>query len=323
MTNGQIYSKTIGFSIRRLLFDILAFVIMIGVAAAGYFIGDKAANQALIGLGIGVVAGLIFLAVFLRYVSYTYKAGQIAMMTEAITKGELPSDVIGAGKKVVKERFLTVAAYFAATSVIKGIFSQLGRAISSIGENIGGDTGNAVGSVISGVIQTIVAYLCDCCLGWVFFRKAESAGRATCEGAVLFFKHGKTFAKNMGRVFGMGIASFAVIGGAFMGVFYLIARRFTPFFTTAAAELSNALTDESSWIANLLKKPETLMLVAAFVGAVIIWSILHEAFVRPYVLTGVLRNYLQSGMEDIPDESSFAMLDSKSKKFAKLHKGLS
>ena len=41
-------------------------------------------------------------------------------------------------------------------------------------------------------------------------------------------------------------------------------------------------------------------------------------FVRPFVLVGVLRNYLKSGMEDIPTEESFALLDGKSERFRKL-----
>lgn len=51
----------------------------------------------------------------------------------------------------------------------------------------------------------------------------------------------------------------------------------------------------------------------------IVWSIIHGAFVRPFVLTGVLRNYLESGMADVPSEAAFNMLDGKSKKFAELH----
>ena len=50
----------------------------------------------------------------------------------------------------------------------------------------------------------------------------------------------------------------------------------------------------------------------------ILWDIIHSAFVRPFVLTGVLRNDLESGMNEIPTEESFAMLDSRSSKFANL-----
>ena len=46
---------------------------------------------------------------------------------------------------------------------------------------------------------------------------------------------------------------------------------------------------------------------------------IHSVFIRPFVLVGVLRNYIQSGIEDMPTEASFAMLDSKSAKFKKLH----
>ena len=164
MDNKQIYKKTLCFSIRRLLWDILAFLILAGLAAAGAFIAEKTSDKALIGLAIGAVIGLIVLIVLVRWVSYKYKAGQIAMMTKGITEGTLPEDVLGEGNRIVKSRFRTVAAFFAVTSVIRGIFNQLGRGISEAGRAVGGDTGGTVGDVISSAIQTVIRYLCDCCL---------------------------------------------------------------------------------------------------------------------------------------------------------------
>lgn len=318
MTNKEIYSCTIGFSVRRLLFDILAFVIMAALAAAGFFIAEKTADNGLIGLGIGAIIGIIVLVIMLRYISYTYKAGQIAMMTRAITEGRLPEDVIGEGKRVVKERFATVAIFFAATNVIKGIFQQLGRGLTGLGRAVGGDSGESVASAINSAIQVVVAYLCDCCLGWVFYRNDQGAAKATCEGAVLFFRHGKTLARNLGRVFGMGLASLVVIGGVFSGIFYLIASRFPATFEQLAREMAQIAATDTD-IPAFLTNPSSLMLAAAVIAGVILWNIIHSAFVRPFVLTGVLRNYLESGMNEIPTEASFAMLDSKSSKFAKLH----
>lgn len=319
MTNKEIYSRTIGFSVRRLLFDILAFVIMAVLAAAGFFIAEKTADNGLIGLGIGAIIGIIAVIIMLRYISYTYKAGQIAMMTRAVTTGKLPNDVIGEGKKVVKERFATVAIFFAATNVIKGIFQQLGRGLTGLGRAVGGDNGESIASAINSAIQVVVAYLCDCCLGWVFYRKEENAAKATCEGAVLFFKHGKTLARNLGRVFGMGLASLVIIGGAFSGIFYLIASRFPAAFEMLAKEMAEIAASGESDFPAFLTDPTMLMIAAAVFAGVILWNIVHSSFVRPFVLTGVLRNYLQSGMDDIPTEESFAMLDSRSSKFAKLH----
>jgi hypothetical protein len=315
MDNKQIYKATLCFSIRRVLWDLLALLVWAGVMALGFFIAEKAADKGLIGLAIGGVIGLIALVFFLRWLSYKYKAGQIAMMTKGITEGELPQDVMGEGQKIVKERFATVAAFFAVTRVIKAIFNQLGRGISAAGRAIGGDTGGTAGDVISSVIQVIVSYLCDCCLGWVFYRKDVKATKATCEGAVLFFKHGKTFFKNMGRVFGMGLATLAVIGGAFAGIFYLIASRFPAVFDRLYVELAESSTKMPEW----LNSQTILMIAASVIGGLIVWAFFHSLFIRPFVLVGVLRNYIQSGINDIPTEESFAVLDGKSEKFKKLH----
>ena len=87
MNNKDIYRKTLVFSIRPLLWDIAAFLILAILAGAGYLVAEKLTNKGLIGLGIGAAVGIVALAIFLRYVSYTYKAGQIAMMTKARCPG--------------------------------------------------------------------------------------------------------------------------------------------------------------------------------------------------------------------------------------------
>ena len=197
MDNKAIYKKTIGFSLWRVLWDLLAAVAFFGFTIAGVVVADKAANNALIGLAVGAVLGGIASWLILHFIAYTYKAGQIAMMTKGVTEGELPENTIAEGKKIVKERFSTVTAYYFVTGAIKGIFNQIGAGITAIGNAVGGDAGGTVGSTISGVINTIVAYLCDCCLGWVFYRSDIKATKATCEGAVLFFRHGKTLLKNL------------------------------------------------------------------------------------------------------------------------------
>lgn len=319
MDNKTIYKKTLGFSLRRFGWDIISWAIIIGLSAGGFFLAEQLNNKGLIGLSIGAIIGIIIIAILLRYVSYTYKAGQIAMMTKAVTEDKLPDDVIGAGKKIVKERFTTVAAYFAVTGAIKGIFRQIGRGITAVGEAVGGDTGGAVGSTISSVIETIIAYLCDCCLGWVFYRKDEKATKATLEGAVIFFKHGKTLLKNLGRVFGMSIISFIVIGGVFFGIAYLIMSCFPDLFSQLSTEIIEAgvrtSTELPAWVSDI----NTLTLVCAAITGIIFWSILHSVFVRPFILVGVLRNYINSGKDETISEESFAALDEKSAKFKKLH----
>ena len=321
MDNKEIYKKTLTFSVRRLGWDITSLAAIVIVAAAGFILTDKLMNNGLVGLAIGVVVGIIVIAIASHFISYMFKAGQIAMMTQAIADGKLPEDVWSEGKKIVKARFLTVAAYYAVTGAIKGIFNELGRAITAVGQAVGGNNGGAVGGTISGIIQVVVSYLCDCCLGWVFYRKDESAAKATLEGGVLFFKHGKTLAKNLGRVFGIGLASLVVIGGVFFGISYLVTMAFPGAFETLAAEVSEvaASGESDSDIPEFLTTAQGLMVVAAGIGGLIMWSILHSTFVRPFILVGVLRNYIESGKNEKISQADFNELDSKSKKFKKLH----
>ena len=319
MDNFTIYKKTLCFSFRKILFDFLMLLLIAGMCVGGFLIADKAMNNGLIGLGVGLILGCIVAGILSHFLAYALKAGQIAMMTRAITDGELPDNVYAEGKKVVKERFLTVAAFYAVTNIIKGIFNQIGRAITGVGKAIGGDAGQGIGSAISSAIQILVGYLCDCCLGWVFYRKEQGSVRATLEGAVLFFKHGKTLMRNVGRIFGIGLLSLAVVGGAFFGITFLIFS----FFPAAFVELSQTIletgaameTEIPTWVSN----PTYLALVVAAIIGVSLWSFVHSNFIRPFILAGVLRNYIKSGMEDIPTEESFKMLDGKSKKFADLH----
>lgn len=319
MDNKQIYKDTLGFSYRRLFWDIISLLIFSAIVALGFFIAESTTSNGLIGLIIGLILGGIVMYVISRYVSYSYKAGQIAMMTKAITDDKLPDDVVSAGKKIVKDRFSTVAAYFAVTSVIKGIFEQIGQAITAVGSAIGGDTGGTVGSAISGVIQTIVSYLCDCCLGWVFYRDGEKATKATLEGAVLFFKHGKTLAKNLGRVFGMGLLSLLIIGGAFTGIFYLILMNFPDLFASLSHEIIEvAGSDAPAFLSDV----NTFTIVCSAIAGIFFWDFIHSAFVRPFILVGVLRNYINSGLEHTPTDADFAELDKKSSKFKKLHSEL-
>ena len=66
-------------------------LLLVGAAATGgFFLAEKFMNAGIIGLFIGLIIGIIAAALISRFVAYTYKAGQIAMMTRAITEGELP-----------------------------------------------------------------------------------------------------------------------------------------------------------------------------------------------------------------------------------------
>ena len=318
MSNSEIYKKTLTFSLRRLLFSVICVVTIVALSTIGFLIVEKMYDKGLVGLAIGLVLGIIIVAVISHFFAYALSAGQIAMMTRGVTEGTLPEDVYGEGKRMVKERFLTVAIYYAATRAIKGIFNQIGRLITGAGKAIGGDTGEGIANAINIGIQVVIGFLSDCCLGWVFYWSDKSAFKATLQGAGVFFKNGKALLRNLGRIFGMGIASLLLIGGAFTGIGYLIFSNFPAAFQRIADEVVSMAAKDGSSVPEWFTNPQNLALVAAIILGFILWNIVHGTFVRPFILVGVLRNYMEAGLANLPSESDMNDLAKKSPKFAKL-----
>lgn len=310
LTNGQVYRKTFVFSGIGFLIDVLSLVVLIACTCAGYLVSTNKA----IGLGVGLLVGLILLGIILHYVKYLYKAGQIAMMTKAVTEGSLPENVLASGKKEVKERFATVSAFFAVESGIKAIFMEISNGLNALGNMAGGETGGEIGSTISAVINTVVEYLCKCCLGWVFYKKGQNAFKSTCEGAVLFFKNWKALIRNLGRIFGMAILSFILIGGGMVVGFFFLYGCFPDLLQALSTAFVNASADLQA-----MSDPELVQAFMALITGIVFWCIIHSEFVKPFILVGVLRNYMKAGIENAPKESNFEELDKMSPKFKKMH----
>jgi len=66
MTNREIYQKTLSFSLRRALFDILAFLVLGALTFGGFLLMEKLSGEGLVGLVIGLLLGIVVVAVALR-----------------------------------------------------------------------------------------------------------------------------------------------------------------------------------------------------------------------------------------------------------------
>lgn len=312
MTNYQVYKKTLPFSFIQFGVDLAALLVVVGLATAGFFISD------LIGLGIGLVLGIIIAVLVNFFVSNRIKAAHIAMITKGVTEDKLPDQSVKAGFNEIKGRFGKITVFFLITRAIKGIFHQLGRTINKVGTAVGGDVGNTVTSVIDTGIQIVVGYLCDCCLGWVLYRKDINSFKAGCEGAVIFFKHGKTLIRNIGRIFGMGFLSLLLIGGAFFGIFCLIFFSLPSMFESLTIEIQKIFIDNGDEIPQFLSNPTFVTLFVAAILGIVLWSMIHSVLIRPFILVGVMRNYMAAGQAHIPTEEEFKEVAAKSPKFAQL-----
>ena len=323
MTNFQVYKKTLSFSLVQFLLDLFVLILIAGLATLGFFLlKDQGEGMGILGLAIGLFVGIVAAILINIFISNRIKAAQIAMMTKGVIENKLPEHTYKEGLKEVRGRFGRITLFFLITGAIKSVFREIGRGVTKVGQAVGGDVGGAVTSGIDSAIQTVVAYCCDCCLGWVLYRQDINGFKAGCEGAVIFFKHGKTLVRNVGRIFGMGLLSFILIGGAFFGLTYgLSVSLFQNQWTTLAAEIHEIAVREAweaNWFLDAIQKPQTLIIVAAALVGIIFWSILHSVLIRPFILTGVLRNYMAAGLKDLPTESDIKDLETKFPKMRKL-----
>lgn len=319
MSNFQVYRKTLVFSLIMFLIDIIAMFVVAGSATIGFFVMNNSNDRAIIGLIIGLVIGIILAVLIEIFIRNRVKAAQISMITMGVVEGKMPDNVVSAGFSSIKGRFGKITGFYFVTSLIKGVLRQLGRGIERVGKALGGDVGESVSSAINSAIEVVIGYLCDCVMGWILYRKDKNGFMAGCEGAVIFFKHGKALIKNIGRIFGIGLLSLAVVGGAFFGLFYLIFNQFPQMFTALSREIieiaqrNNGTAPE--WISNVT----VLTLIASGIAAIVIWSSLHSVLIRPFILVGVLRNFMAAGIKDIPTENDIVELQGKSPKFARLY----
>lgn len=319
MTNFQVYRKTLSFSLIEFLVGLLSLVVLFGLATLGFVIFNRSAEMALIGLVAGFIVGVIAAILISFFVTNRIKAAQIAMMTKGVTEGALPDHTFKEGFNEIRGRFGKIAAFFAITGAIKGVFRQIGRGINRIGTAVGGEVGNSVTSAIDSAIQTLIGYLCDCCLGWILFRKDQNSFRAGCEGAAIFFKNGKTLFRNIGRIFGMGFLSFILIGGGIFGLSFFIFSQFPQMFSSLMTVVNEIATSDGGTVPEILNEPTVFMVViSAFLG-IVLWSMLHGVIIRPFILVGVLRNFMAAGQKDLPTEQDFQTLCGKSSKFQQLY----
>ncbi len=318
MSNFQVYKKTLSFSLVNFLVDLLSLFIVLGAATGGFFLFEKYTGKAIIGLAVGLVVGIILVVLIGIFIGNRIKAAQISMMTKGVVDGKLPDNVFHEGFNEIRGRFGSITVFFLITHLIKGVFRQIGRGLDRVGRAVGGDVGESVTSIINTAIQVLIGYLCDCCLGWILYRKDVNPFKAGCEGAVIFFKHGKTLIRNIGRIFGMGLLSLVVVAGGLGAILYLIFRQFPDMFNSLSKELIEIATRLDGEIPAWITDPKNLTIFVAVIIAVVIWSILHSVLIRPFILVGVLRNFMAAGIKDIPTEQDFAELENKSPKFAKM-----
>lgn len=174
-----------------LLVSLILLAICLGLGSLGS--GD--------GIVIAFVIWLILVSVVYglvnRYIGYMLKVGHVAMVTTAVTTGTLPENQLQAAFGMIKERFLAANVYFVVDRLVSGAVSQLQKGLQKIDDVLGKIPGvSIVVSFLQLFIQIALGYVDECCLGYTFLHKEQTAFKSAADGVVIYFQNWKKLLKN-------------------------------------------------------------------------------------------------------------------------------
>lgn len=233
-------------------------------------------------LGIGALFGsggfyvmflvwmLLFAGVYklaMNYMGYMLKAAHIAVISTAVTTGQIPDNMVESGKNMVKERFGTTNVYFVLDRLISGAVKQLQNAVGKVDTLFGSIPGvSAIVSFVQLFIGIALGYVDECCLGWTFYKKEDPSFKAGCDGVVIYFQNAKHLLKNA------AITTLIVMAATF--VMWLV-----PFLIVVA-------------IVGVFDLGSVGTFVAVFV-AIIIAAVIKTAFIDSYMMVKMMVSYME------------------------------
>ena len=223
----QIFNKTMGFICTKALVHIGALVISI--------IAMKILS-AVFGGSIGIIGALIWIIITVGvafgldfFVGYKFKAGHVAVVTDAVSAGMIPDDMNAMAKESVTYRFPSCNEYLAYSMAVKGAMAQLQKKLNTFAERKMNKP--VLGQLISFAqifIGMSLSFSYDLVLFYTFFRDGKPLYTSAAEGVAIYYYCWKRIIEN---VMFLAIEVIAIMAIVFF-VFFAFGA---PIFTTAFA----------------------------------------------------------------------------------------
>ncbi|MDR0906748.1 MAG: zinc ribbon domain-containing protein [Oscillospiraceae bacterium] len=230
MKAREVFTKTMPFAWAKLLLGLVTVVIsavLFGIlmGLAWLFKSD----------GVSVVMFLIWVSavgvvrfIIMHYIGYMLKAGHIAVITEALATGRVPDNQISYGKQLVTARFATSNIYFAVDKLVSGAVKQIQKGIGKIGNALDFIPGmGTVSNLAQYFIELSLGYIDECCLGYTFYKKEQSAFKSAADGVVIYAQNWKTLLGSAAKTMAMVVLGIAGITLALFVVLGLLFRLFS------------------------------------------------------------------------------------------------
>ena len=293
MKANQIFAKTMRFVWLKLglgmavtASSMVLLVIIIGIMSL-----VKVSDALIWAATIWFILTAVVYGLAMHYVGYMLKAAHVAVVSTAVTTGVVPDNIFEAGKQMVTERFGAVNAYFVLDRMISGAVSQLQKTVGKIDQLFGNIPGvSAIVSFVQVFIGIALGYIDECCMGYTFCKKGETAFKAGCDGVVIYFQNIKHLLKS------------ALVTSLIVVVLSFVAW-LVPFALFGA--LFYALK---------------VHLIFAVLIAVIVASVLKTAFVDSYIMVRTMVAYMEVAPSTVITYDIYDKLCKISGKFKSLFK---
>lgn len=198
MNAKQIYKQTMPFNIARLVLGLTTVGLSLLLLAILEGIGWLFGSGGLMVMFFIWLAGTGAIRFFImHYMGYMVKAGHVAVVAEAVTKGVIPENQVNYGKQKVTERFVTSNAFFAIDNLVTASVKQIQRGIQKMGGALDFIPGiGLVTNLAEFFVSISLGYVDECCLGYTFYKKEQGAFESAADGVVIYAQNWKELLKS-------------------------------------------------------------------------------------------------------------------------------
>lgn len=287
----DIYFKTMGFVWMKLGLGALTILL------SGIWFGILFGLALLFDNGVFLVISIILWlagtgainSIINHYIGYLVKAGHVAIIAQAVTTGQIPDNQFAVAKDMVKSRFAASNVYFVVDKLVNGAVNQLQNGLQKVDNLFGNIPGiSVIISILQLFVKIALGYVDECCLGYTFYKKNDTAFKSAADGVVIYFQNWKVLLKNAAKTTALVIL--------FTFIAWLI-----PFLLVGA--LFKVLTI-SSWI--------------AFVIALMIALAVKSAFIDSFMMVEMMNSYMKVAPSTQITFNLYEKLCGLSKKFKEL-----
>jgi hypothetical protein len=291
MKAGDIFSKTMPFVWAKLLLGLatvvvsaILFGILMGLA---WLFNSEGVTAIMFLIWLGAIGVVRF--ILMHYIGYMLKAGHIAVITEAVTTGQVPENQVSYGKQRVLERFGTSNIYFAVDKLVSAAVKQIQKGIGKLGNALDFIPGmGAVTGLAQFFIELSLGYIDECCLGYTFYKREQGAFKSAADGVAIYAQNWKKLLSNAAKTMALVILGLL---GTTLALFVVLGLLFRLFAWPG-------------W--------------AAFVIALLIALAVKFAFIDSYILVRTMAAYMEDAPTTVIAFDLYGKLSGISSKFKEL-----